>query len=133
MHRSLQLALFIILGLCLVSCGESVELPTATIESSNTPTPSETPSPTETTTPIPEPTLPPLVITSSEDLVGVWERKGLGQRFNDDGIFVSYETGIWSCRGRFWFEGDQLYIEDLTPFCSIDEVRNVLGGDLTRG
>ena len=42
--------------------------------------------------------------------------------FREDGMFVSSEKGAWQCRGRFWFEGNQLYIEDLTSHCSTREV-----------
>lgn len=122
MQKSLQLIFVIVLGLCLVSCGQPEEIPANTIEPSKTPRPSETPSPFETPTHIPEPTVTPIAITSVEDLVGSWSRGELRQLFLEDGTFVSSEKGAWQCRGHFWFEGDQLYIEDLTPHCSIREV-----------
>jgi hypothetical protein len=66
--------------------------------------------------------LPPVALTTVEDLVGMWQRGDLRQTFLEDGTFISREAVGYICRGQFWFEGNQLHIEDTTSSCSPDEV-----------
>jgi hypothetical protein len=125
-----RLGILLTLSLLIIACSsvdtgvvqatEPIQDEEPTAESTAAPTLS--PAPTSTPIPPTATRLPPVALTSVEDLVGEWQRGERGQKFMEDGFFLSNESGNWTCRGQFWFEGNQLHIRDLTPFCSVDEV-----------
>jgi hypothetical protein len=88
--------------------------------------PTATPSPPPSETPV-----PPVALTTVEDLVGTWQRGDRRYTFGEHGRCVG--GAVWYlCGGRFWFEGNQLHIEDSSVNCScspgqigIYEVRGV--------
>jgi hypothetical protein len=84
-----------------------------------TPTPTPTPPP-PTSTPLPPtaaPTAPPVALTTVQDLVGVWERGQRQLTLREAGTYRAIVVGELSCPGRFWFEGNQLHIEDTSDDC----------------
>jgi hypothetical protein len=120
--RHTVLILFMLL---ITACGTSEPVPTPNPPTTTPVLPTATqivPTVTPTPNPPTETPLPPVAITSIEDLVGIWGRGDLRQLFRDDGVFISSEIGAWSCRGQFWFEGNQLHIRDTTEYCSTREV-----------
>ncbi len=74
--------------------------------------PTVTPSPPPSETPV-----PPVALTTAEDLVSVWRREDRLQIFTERGTYLSFFPGNWSCPGRFWFEGNQLHAEDTSDNC----------------
>jgi hypothetical protein len=64
--------------------------------------------------------VPPVALTTVEDLVSVWQRGDRRQTFRELrelGTYLSYIPGELNCPGRFWFEGNQLHIEDTSDYC----------------
>jgi len=122
--RSTSLVTSIILvSILLTGCGTSQSLPTPNPPTNTPLLPTATPLlPTSTPNPPTATPLPPVALTTIEDLVGFWERGDRGQIFMEEGLFLRIEAGGYRCRGWFWFEGNQLHIEDYVHYCSTDEV-----------
>jgi hypothetical protein len=57
--------------------------------------------------------------SSFDDIAGAWRSNSGGEEyhFKEDGTF-SYQKESSEHPGEFWFEGTQLFMKDLTGFCT---------------
>jgi hypothetical protein len=135
--RSTLFFLTILISIFIVSCGAPVEeIPPTPIP---TKVPTQPPPPTETPSPISEPTSMPVMITTFDDIVGLWTRTKQGHEWRlqiqEDGS-VSDWVGVRNWYAvNFRFEEGLLYVNYVQDIVCTDigtyEVTGVPSGYLT--
>ena len=111
----------VILLLLLVACGGDTDETDSMVDEAPTEAPA-TATPLPAPTEAPEPTQGPAMVTSAEEMEGIWEGTIAGERgyfmYTADGryLLAMSEDALATAprvSGEYWFEGGQIHLRDL--------------------